>query len=369
MSNYLLSYVGWTFLPNLVTGWVQSLYYGITIRAGDPKPQPGSPRYLKHRRRIHIAVIVIYLLYTIYEADYLVRLDGDFYQDLDLPVDVDEKKIKSRFRRLATIYHPDKAVSPEDHVNAETYFVKLKSAQDTLTDATKRFAYDRFGPDILKWQQLSSTRDYILVGLQKAGPLYGGSIVFMILLNMVGYLQWGRYWRYLIFACLALIEYHTLTRPYWSPLLTKILNPLLTTVTSHPPLLPFQFVALAHKITLTFFIAMGQLSSFFAPRTPPGSSSSSAIDEQQLQRLEQLAQTTEVETGMVLALEMAPMVGDEAGQDDMKGRVREWLVQNTVRSDPEVRDAMGRAMQKKRLGAPPGARQQVTTARSFNHVQ
>lgn len=84
----------------LVTGWIQSLYYGIMIRAGDPKPQPGTPKYLKHRQRINIAVIVIYLLYTIYEADYWVRVDGDFYRDLQLPVDVDEKTIKSRFRRL-----------------------------------------------------------------------------------------------------------------------------------------------------------------------------------------------------------------------------------------------------------------------------
>ncbi len=126
MSSNILSYVGWTFLPNvrnpqyallclflviinrgiiadkmqLVTGWIQTIYYGITIRAGDLKPQPGTPRYVKHRRRIHIAVIAIYLLYTIYEADYSLRQEGDFYQDLDLPVDADEKKIKARFRRL-----------------------------------------------------------------------------------------------------------------------------------------------------------------------------------------------------------------------------------------------------------------------------
>ena len=60
-------------------------------------------------------------------------------------------------------------------------------------------------------------------------------------------------------------------------------------------------------------------------------------------------------------MEMAPLVGDEAGLNDMKGRVREWLVQNTIRSDPEIRDAMGRAMQKRRAGAPPGARQAVKT--------
>lgn len=215
-----------------------------------------------------------------------------------------------------------------------------------------------------------------MVGLQSSGPLYGGSIVFMVFLSLVSYLQWGRYvsswlgcdgghdktlthmlqWRYLMFGCLALFEYHTLTRPYWSPLLTKILNPLLTTFTSHRPLLPFQFLALAHKTIFTLFIAMGQLSPFFAPPPPPGGSSSSAVDEPQLQRLEQLAQTTEVETGRLLGLEMAPLVGDEAGQEDMKGRVREWLVQNTIRADPEVRDAMGRAMQRRRIGAPAGAR-------------
>lgn len=88
-------------------------------------------------------------------------------------------------------------MSPDDYATAEAYFVKLKSAQDTLTDSTKRFAYERFGPDVLKWQHVSSMRDYILVGLQSTGPLYGGSIVVMVFLSLVGYLQWGRYVSYM----------------------------------------------------------------------------------------------------------------------------------------------------------------------------
>ena len=84
----------------LATGWLQTLYYGITIRAGDPKPQPGTPRYQKHRRRIHITVILAYLLYTLYEADYQMRRQGDFYQALGVAHDVDDRGIKSRFRRL-----------------------------------------------------------------------------------------------------------------------------------------------------------------------------------------------------------------------------------------------------------------------------
>lgn len=89
-----------TDLNQLVTGYVQSALYAILIRAGDPKPAPGSPRFVRDRRRIHIAVIVVYLLYTVYEADYQLRLAGDFYQDLGVAHDVAEKAVQSRFRRL-----------------------------------------------------------------------------------------------------------------------------------------------------------------------------------------------------------------------------------------------------------------------------
>ena len=41
---------------------------------------------------------------------------------------------------------------------------------------------------------------------------------------------------------------------------------------------------------------------------------------------------------------MAPFAGDEAAVKELRGRVREWLVQNTIRADPEVRDAMGRVL-------------------------
>lgn len=45
-------------------------------------------------------VVVAYLLYTLFEADYLVRQQGDFYQALGVTPDVGEKTIRSRFRRL-----------------------------------------------------------------------------------------------------------------------------------------------------------------------------------------------------------------------------------------------------------------------------
>ena len=77
---------------------------------------------------------------------------------------------------------------------------------------------------------------------------------------------------------------------------------------------------------------------------------------EQLTRLEQLAQGTDAEALRLIKLDLAPFVGDETGTKALRGKIREWLVNNTIRSDPEVRDAMGRALGRRRAGAPAGAR-------------
>ncbi|KAI9682161.1 MAG: hypothetical protein M1817_000215 [Caeruleum heppii] len=357
-------YAGWTLLPNLVTGWVQSLYYGLTIRAGDPKPQPGSPRWNTHRRRIQIVVIAAYLLYTIVETDWEIRRAGDFYQDLGVTPDVDDRGIKSRFRRLAALHHPDKisSAAPDSRASSESYFVHLKQAQDTLLDPTKRFAYDRFGPDSTSWRHCSSVRDYLLLGMENAAPYYVGGGVFMLLLGWTGYLEWGCYWRYIIFASLALFEFSTITRPYTLPVLTSFLNPLISKLTAHPPYVPFQSLILIRKLVLTLFIAFSQLGPLLsepAPSPTPATKPASAKDHeaQQLSRLAGLTAATDFEATRLLGLEMSPFAGDDEGLGRVRGRMQEWLVQNTVRADPEVRDAVGRVLvRKRREGAPQGAR-------------
>ena len=154
-ANNFLSYAGWAVLPNvslhsnlfvdlailerveknfvlidgllvqLISGWIQSLYYSITIRAGDPKPQPGTPRYQKHRKRIHVTVIVAYLLYTMYEADYWVRRDGNFYEALGVLPGAEEKQIRSRFRRLY-------AVPPESSYRKSSFSLTFMEALPSI---------------------------------------------------------------------------------------------------------------------------------------------------------------------------------------------------------------------------------------------
>lgn len=328
-------------------------------------------------------VIIAYLLYGIYEADFWLRQEGDFFQTLGLPHDADDKRIKSRFRRLyvsqpwaantpcstdahtsfyrAAVYHPDKLATddPAALASAEMTFHALKTAQDTLSDPVKRFAYERFGKASLTWQHCVTIRDYLSRGLQQIqAPMYVGTGAFLIILSFTSYLSAGRFWRYAFFLALMVLEAHTVTRPYHTPILAKALNPALEKLARHPPLLPFQLLTLARKVIFTLFMAFSQLSGLFPTKTEmiQHTVTPSPHEMQQLMRLEQAAKGSDAEATRLLGLDMSPFVGDEVGTKELRGRVRDWLVNNAIRADPEVRDAMGRALKRRRVGAPAGAR-------------
>ena len=68
----------------------------------------------------------------------------DYYDVLGVGKDVDEKALKSAYRKLAMKYHPDQ--NPDD-AEAEQKFKEVGEAYAVLSDADKRAAYDRFGHD------------------------------------------------------------------------------------------------------------------------------------------------------------------------------------------------------------------------------
>ncbi|KAI1817341.1 membrane associated DnaJ chaperone-like protein [Poronia punctata] len=367
MSNNALSLLGWMFLPNLVTGWVQSIYYGVTIRAGDPRPPPNSPRWQLHRRRIHTLVITAYLLYTIYEADWELQRQGSFYRALGAPLGATEREIKSRFRRLAALHHPDKVShsssagsgsgSGSGDVDASDYFIHLKTASDVLTDTAQRFAYERFGPDITGWRNCVTLRDFVWRGLQtQVLPHYALAAAGLYGLGLLGYLEFGRYWRWVTLLILCVFEAHAVTRPGFPAFVEKLVNPLLLRFTSHPAYLPFQVVALARRVAIAIYIAFGQLGPVLqADRAREAAAGEKAL-QQNLERLEQVVRGVDVDTHRLMELEMAPFANDPEIVQDIRAKVKDWLVQNTIRADPLVKDALGRALQKRRTNAPPGAR-------------
>jgi hypothetical protein len=217
-SSYLISLAGWYFLPNLVTNWLQTIYYRFALRAGDPAPQPGTPRFTKHRRVTYCLVIVSYLLYCIYEADWQVRKAGTFYEDLGVGIEAGERVLQRRLR-LMYVYsspnnllcyviiegmkitnksqstgqlHPDKYPEHQKHIAHEAFIV-VKSKADTLIDPARRFAYDRFGPDSTQWKHCKTIQDYVWQGVQNGGVPYLAALIMMVVAHILGMMPHGRY--------------------------------------------------------------------------------------------------------------------------------------------------------------------------------
>ena len=67
----------------------------------------------------------------------------DLYTILDLPKDSSEDEIKSKYRKLARMVHPDN--HPNNKEGAEKQFQRLKMAHDILGDKDKRKVYDKYG--------------------------------------------------------------------------------------------------------------------------------------------------------------------------------------------------------------------------------
>ncbi|KAI1978515.1 hypothetical protein LOZ51_000252 [Ophidiomyces ophidiicola] len=336
----LLSFAGWAFLPRYITSFLQSIYYRITIRAGSPHPHPSTPRYARHYRRIYIVVVTSYLLYTIYEAYHRIRSQDDFYKLLGLFPTADDRAIKSRFRRLAALHHPDKQGGFDNAGNAN-FFVHLKLAQDTLLDPTRRFVYDRFGREVVEGSNAKTVREFLYQGLFALLPQYAGGLGMLVILNTFWFSPWGKYWRFYILIALFTLELSLLTHhhgvfmpfTYLPDRLSKILG--LDTFY----LLPFQLLSVARTMSVTVNIFISQL----APPQEPSSKPSTTLSPQTQQKLMQLAQLShahDMEATKLLQFNYRPFKGQKGHVSRLRKGMKTSLVMGTVQDSTDVENAV-----------------------------
>ena len=225
--------------------------------------------------------------------------------------------------------------------------MRLQLARDTLIDPTKRFAYDRFGPQVLQWRQAKTIRDYVFTGVQNIGVYYIGTGTALVLLSVFGQLQAGKFWRYLVMAALFAIELYVMTRPQFPATLSKLINPILITTRIRPPYLPFQLLELLRKIAVTFFIAMAQLGPLVKgpqPVAPEGA----VVTAQQVDRLEALSRAADQEITRLTGLELAPFASEDPSMTSLRGSLKEWLIHNTIQNNPDVKGAMNAVFARRR---------------------
>lgn len=244
-------------------------------------------------------------------------------------------------------YHPDK-VAPQDRAHVEPIFVHLKLAKDTLLDPAKRFAYERFGPEILQWQSCKIIKDYIMLGMRNTAGYYLGTAFVLLVTGMMGYLQNGKFWRYLVMTTMFAIEVSVMTRPTFPAFLTSFVNPVLESTGLRQPLLPFQLLTLLRQFALTIFVAISQLEPLLRGPSMP---LSDQITAQQMDRVNTLAVAADQEVARLFNFELTQFGADAGSDQALRSSLKEWLVQNTVRNDPEVRAAVEQAFERRRVAA------------------
>ena len=72
----------------------------------------------------------------------MATAETDFYELLEVQRTADDKTIKSSYRRIAMLCHPDKNPGCKE---SEAKFKAVSTAYSCLSDPQKRAAYDRFG--------------------------------------------------------------------------------------------------------------------------------------------------------------------------------------------------------------------------------
>ena len=78
---------------------------------------------------------------------------ADYYAELGIGRDADEKEVRSAFRRLARQHHPD--LNPGDE-RAEERFKRVNEAYEVLSDDEKRRAYDKYGDNWRRAEEIES---------------------------------------------------------------------------------------------------------------------------------------------------------------------------------------------------------------------
>lgn len=191
-SSHLASFVAWQFLPPALAKILLSSFYSVFPHHRPAVPQNAPPSQLayenaratRHATRARTALVAAYLLYTIASA-YWAQGQGfeqNYYSLLGISREAVEEGgagvVKSHWRRLARVYHPDK-VGKE----GEGLFVALRQGVEVLESEGKRWAYERWGPEIGEWGRLVTQRDYLSRGVQQTGVFYVFALVSWVVLG------------------------------------------------------------------------------------------------------------------------------------------------------------------------------------------
>ncbi|WOO78713.1 Chaperone protein DnaJ [Vanrija pseudolonga] len=340
-----LSPVLWSLLPGQAVHAALPILSGV-LPALLPPSQPGTSQYLTNYRRVLTAGVLLYLGYifaTDTSTDGLAQ--GDWYAVLGVSSRASDDELRRAFRGLSRIYHPDRVGGS---VEAANRFIAVRQAYEGLSDPIKRFAHDRFGPQIARWNGVVSSREYIHHGLLNAGVFYGISAGFLVLFSLIGQGK-GAYWRYTLLLALLVLEASLLmspsptahSRPSSAPILSLLPRPLAILATHILPastlMRPqYQHIALAHRLFSEAGNALAQLAAAYAPQEGDRDMQAFAM-----------ASVLARESVGALAEEITPVLAGASGAEaNLLERMEQVLLDKTLPQHPATAEPWAAAMRK-----------------------
>merc|ERR1719436_1257361 len=149
--------------------------------------------WAKTRRRIASGLLIFgwvlffSVIYQVSQFDYEMA-NFDPYEILGVSLDADKKTIKSQYKKLSLIYHPDKPTGNEK------LFMKLRKAYDALTDETARYNWEHYGnPDGPQAMQFGIGLPAWIVEEKSSVWVLGGyALIFMVGLPVAVWYWWSR---------------------------------------------------------------------------------------------------------------------------------------------------------------------------------
>merc|ERR1719481_1256543 len=169
----------------------ETVYWEACLEKGDRMEQKDP--WKKFRSRVALFLIFIgwiffaMIIYQISQFDYEMA-NFDPYEILGVDISADKKTIKSQYKKLSLIYHPDKPTGNEK------LFMKLRKAYDALTDETARYNWEHYGnPDGPQAMQFGIGLPSWIVEEQNSLYVLGVyALVFMIGLPTAVWYWWSR---------------------------------------------------------------------------------------------------------------------------------------------------------------------------------
>jgi len=252
-TNMFSGALMWAFLPKMATNFIQARYYEWKYAPNSPsKPKPGTVKYKRDYKRIHILVIIVYLIYNFYQSMYQTPRQPTLYETLNVSKDFTTQQLKSNYRKLSLMYHPDKQ-EPENMAEAQEKYILIRSAYEILQKPIQLKAYEKFGLTALECKHCSTERDYLYYMIPAYVMHYAITGLVLFIFFVIFGKGYGRYWRFLVYFGTAAFEANILIADH---------DPISLFL---PKLLVFEKIEIIRQLNVTFFIALTHIGPDLIP--------------------------------------------------------------------------------------------------------